>query len=382
MKVGIVAPFSWSFWGGVVDHVDHQARTLHDLGVDAKIIIGNDPPGRLTRMLHPRPGRHDEPPPHVLPVGRTVMVPANASLANIVLTPQAMGRMRQIFRKERFDVVHVHEPFAPILSAYAIAIAECPVVVTCHSSGGKWFPVGRAIWGRLLCEGIDHRIAVSEQARKAAAPNVQGEFELIPNGVELPSTPTLGGREHRVVFVGRHEPRKGLQVLLKAWPAIADRSGARLRLIGADPLAVRLLMRRFGVKSDAIDVLGVLPAKELQRELRTAKVLVAPAVGAESFGIVLAQAFACGTPVVASAISGYTEVANDRTGILVPPGDADALQDAAVGILADERRRQELGRAGRARAEERYDWRVIGRRLLSIYELLTGVRASIPIPTT
>ena len=370
MRVGIVAPFSWSFWGGVVDHVDHQARVLRELGVDAKIIIGNDPPGRLTRMLHTRPGRHDEPPSHVLPVGRTVMIPANASLANVVLTPQSMGRMRRIFREQRFDVVHVHEPFAPLLSAYALAKVDCPLVVTCHSSGGRWLPVGRVLWGHLLRERIDHRIAVSEQARRAALPHVQGEFEVIPNGVELPPAPRFAGREHRVVFVGRHEPRKGLQVLLKAWPAIAARTGASLRVIGADPLAARLLMRRLSVTDDAVEILGVLPAEALQHELSTAKLLVAPAVGAESFGLVLAQAFASGTPVVASAISGYTEVADESSGVLVPPGDIGALEDAAVGILENERRRQELAHAGRARAEERYDWRLIGRRLLSIYELL------------
>ena len=160
-------------------------------------------------------------------------------------------------------------------------------------------------------------------------------------------------------------------MLLKAWPAIAARTGASLRVIGADPLAVRLLMRRLGLTDDAVEILGVLPAEALQQELSTAKLLIAPAVGAESFGLVLAQAFACGTPVVASAISGYAEVADESTGVLVPPGDIGALEDAAVGILENERRRQKLARAGRARAEERYDWRLIGRRLLSIYEFLT-----------
>jgi len=382
VKVGIVVPFSWSFWGGVVDHADHQARTLRDLGVDARILVGNDPPGRLTRALHPRLGRHDDLPDYVIPMGRTVIIPANASLANIVLSPRSMGRMRRVLKEEKFDLIHVHEPFAPILSAYALATAECPVVVTCHASGGRWFPIGTLMWGRLLRTAIDHRIAVSEQARLAAAPNVGGPFDVIPNGVVLGSSPSFGERDHAVLFVGRHEPRKGLQVLLKAWPQIVERTGARLRIVGADPLAVRFLIRRLGISEDTIDLFGVVPTEELETQLRSAKLLAAPSIGGESFGLVLAQAFAAGTPAVASEIAGYVEVADETTGALVPPGDVDALAGAIVGMLGDEVRRQELGRTARARVEERYDWRTIGCRLLGIYELLTGIRVSAPTRAT
>lgn len=382
MKVGIVVPFSWSFWGGVVDHADHQARTLRDLGVDARILVGNDPPGRLTRALHPRPGRHDELPDYVIPMGRTVIIPANASLANIVLSPRSMGRMRRVLKEEKFDLIHVHEPFAPLLSAYALATAECPVVVTCHSSGGRWFPIGTLMWGRFLRTAIDHRIAVSEQARLAAAPNVGGPFDVIPNGVALGPAPSLDKRDHAVLFVGRHEPRKGLQVLLKAWPQIAERTGARLRIVGADPLAVRFLIRRLGISEDTVDLLGVVPTEELETQLRSAKLLAAPSIGGESFGLVIAQAFAAGTPAVASEIAGYVEVADETTGVLVPPGDVDELARAIVGMLADESRRQELGHAARARVEERYDWHTIGCRLLGIYELLTGIRVSAPTRPT
>ena len=165
MKVGIVVPFSWSFWGGVVDHADNQARVLHQLGVDARILVGNDPPGRLTKFLHPRSGRHERPPDYVIPIGRTVIVPANSSLSNVVLSPSAMIRMRDVLRDQNFDVLHVHEPFAPILSALALVLAECPTVVTCHASGGRFYPMGRALWGRLIRESLDYRIVVSNQAK-------------------------------------------------------------------------------------------------------------------------------------------------------------------------------------------------------------------------
>lgn len=382
MKVGIVVPFSWSFWGGVVDHADHQARVLRSLGVDARILVGNDPPGLLTRALHPRPGRHDEPPEHVIPLGRTVIVPANASLANLVLSPRALARTRSVLREQQFDVLHVHEPYAPLLSAFALAIADCPTVVTCHSSGGRWYPMGAALWGRLLRQSFDYRIAVSEQARRAAAPHVGGPFEVIPNGIVIGEEPDYGSRDHAVLFVGRHEPRKGLHVLLRAWPEIAEQTGARLRIVGADPLAVRFMMRRLNVPDETVDVLGIVPTEELTRQLRSAKVLVAPSLGAESFGLVLAESFAAGTPAVASEIAGYVEVADESTGAMVPPGDNDELVAATIGLLADEPRRQSLGRTARQRVVDRYDWEAIGRRLLGIYELLTGLRVAAPTRTT
>lgn len=366
MKVGIVVPFSWSYWGGVVDHADNQARALIALGHEARIMIGNDPRGRFTHLLHPREGRHGPLPDYVIPVGRTVIVPANHSLSNICLTPQTIIRMKRVIRRERFDVVHVHEPLAPIISLAGLYYPACPIVVTSHASGGRWFAWGKRFWG-VLMPRIDYRIAVSEQARRAAEPYVGGPVEIIPNGVELPPRPDAGERLARVVFIGRHEPRKGLPVLLRAWPQVAARTGARLRLIGADPLSVRFLMRRLGVHEEHIDVLGIVPTETLVREVAAAKALAAPAVGAESFGMVLTQAFACATPVVCSDIPGYREVAGPETGILVPPGEPDALAAALVELLGDESRRRALGERAREVAEEQYAWERIAERLLDVY---------------
>src|SRR5919109_2721606 len=150
MKVGIVVPYSWSFWGGVQEHADHQARALQRMGVDVRILMGHDPPGRLTQLLHPKQGRHERPPDYVIPVGRSVIVPANASLPNIILSPPSMLRMRRAYERERFDVLHVHEPLAPVLSAFALATAPCPVVVTCHSAGERlgWDPPAEGPCGR------------------------------------------------------------------------------------------------------------------------------------------------------------------------------------------------------------------------------------------
>jgi phosphatidylinositol alpha-mannosyltransferase len=376
MKVGIVVPYSWSFWGGVLEHADHQARALHALGVDAKLIVGNDPPGRLTKLLHPKEGRHTPPPDYVIPVGRSVIVPANASLPNIVLSPSAMVRMKRTLERERFDVIHVHEPMAPILSVFALLRAECPAVATCHAAGGRlsWYPPAKVLWG-IAADRIDYRIAVSEAARRSAEPFIGGPFEIIPNGIFLPPRFDAGNRDGNVVFIGRNEQRKGLQVVLRAWPQVAARTGARLRVVGADPLSVRWLARREGLSLDCVDLLGGLYEDELTQELERASVLAAPALGGESFGMVLTRAFACATPAVASDIEGYAAVATPESAVLVPPGEHDPLARALIELLEDEARRRRLGEGAR-KVAERYSWEPIARRLVAIYEELRneGVR--------
>jgi phosphatidylinositol alpha-mannosyltransferase len=372
MKVAIVVPYSWSFWGGVLEHADHQARALLTLGVDVKLIVGHDPPGRLTKLLHPKEGRHTPPPDYVVPVGRSVIVPANASLPNIVLSPPSMLRMKQLFEREQFDIVHVHEPLAPVLSAFALVIAQGKTVSTSHAAGERlaWYPLGKRLWG-IAAERIDYRIAVSEAARRAAEPYIGGPMEVIPNGIVLPPRFDAGNRDGNVVFIGRNEQRKGLQILLRAWPHVAARTGARLRVVGADPLSVRWLARREGFSLDGVDLLGSLYEAQLTEELERASVLAAPALGGESFGMVLTRAFASATPAVASDIEGYAAVATPGSAVLVPPGEPEPLARALVELLEDEARRRKLGEGAR-KVAERYSWDPIARRLLAIYEELTN----------
>jgi len=366
MKVGIVVPYSWSFGGGVVDHAVAQARALEAIGIETRLLIGNDPPGSFSRILHPRQGRPGPPPPNVIPLGRSVIVPGNGALSNLVLSPHALPQMRRALAREVFDLIHVHEPLAPMLSPAALALWDGPAVATFHAAGASsWRSLAEPLWGFLLGR-IDVKVAVSEQARLAAAVYWPGDYEVIPNGVEIPEGIDPGERADRIVFAGRHDPRKGLPVLLRAWPRLRG-SGIRLRVLGADPLAVRLLLARLRMSEEGIDILGFVDDEALTQELAAAKLLVAPSLGNESFGMTITRAFACAAPVVASDIPGYREVVTEETGALVPPDDADALVETIAALLADEPARVERGRAARKRAESEYAWPLLARRLADCY---------------
>jgi phosphatidylinositol alpha-mannosyltransferase len=299
-----------------------------------------------------------------------VIVPANGSLPNIVLSPRSYRRVVRTLERERFDVLHLHEPMTPTICLSTLIRARCPMAATFHASGDLgWMKWGTPLWGFLI-DRIDHRIAVSERARESQARWLPGEFEVIPNGVLVPESAPVGEREHRIVFAGRHEPRKGLQVLLRAWPEIHRRTGLRLTVAGADPLAVRLLLTRLRIHDDGIDVVGFLSQEELTRTLLGAKALVAPSIGQESFGMVLTRAFACALPVVASDIPGYREVLTPEAALAVRPDDPDVLAEAVVQLVDDEPRRERMGEAARALAVERYAWPTLARRLEEIYRSL------------
>jgi phosphatidylinositol alpha-mannosyltransferase len=368
MKIGIVVPFSWSYWGGVVEHSEHQAAALRRRGHDVKILMGNDPAGHLTRLLHPRSGRHGELPEGIIPVGRSVVVPANGSLPNIVLSPRSIGRVRRTLQDEQFDVLHLHEPMTPAVCVATLALAKVPIVATWHAQGDLgWMGPALHFWGFLM-DRIDARIAVSPMAAESASRWLPGDYRVVPNGVLIPPEADPADRDNTVVFVGRHDPRKGLPTLLRAWPQIHAQTGARLRLIGTDPLQYRLLHARLRFDEAGIDVLGIVTNEVRTHELLRAKVSVTPALGGESFGLVLAEAFACATPAVASDIPGYAAVATPESARLVPPNDPNALAAAVIDVMSDEPRRVEMGRAARAHAVANYAWDDIAKRLEAIYD--------------
>jgi phosphatidylinositol alpha-mannosyltransferase len=329
--------------------------------------MGDDPPGTIWRLFHPDAGRNDRRPARVMSIGTTVTVPANNSRTHIVLSQAAEIRLRNLLKREKFDIVHIHEPMTPALCVAALAHVRSPVVATWHATGElNWMKAGMPFWGMLM-KRIDYRIAVSEVARNSAARYLPGPFEIIPNGITLPPHADPGGRENIVVYIGRHDPRKGLEVLLRAWPDVRRQTGATLHVIGADPRAVRLLMTRQKLSDDGIELMGVMVGEPLTSELSRAKLLCAPSLGGESFGMVLTRAFGCATPVVASDIPGYDQVMAPEVGLTVPPGDSAKLGQALVELLSDEERRQRLGERARERALERYGWAKLAERLAAIY---------------
>src|SRR6187397_1371470 len=251
----------------------------------------------------------------------------------------------------------------PTICLTAPIRARCPMVATFHASGELgWMKYGTPLWGFMI-DRIDHRIAVSERAKESQNFWLPGDYEVIPNGVLVPPEARAGEREHRVVFAGRQEPREGLQVLLRAWPDIHRRTGLRLTVAGADPLAVRLLLSRLRVSDEGLDVVGFLTQDDLTETLLRSKALVAPSIGQESFGMVLTRAFACALPAVASDIPGYGEVLSPEAAVAVPPDDPGALADAVVELIEDEPRRERMGEDARKLAIERYAWPAIARRL-------------------
>jgi phosphatidylinositol alpha-mannosyltransferase len=256
----------------------------------------------------------------------------------------------------------------PAICTTALAYARCPIAATWHASGElAWMKLATPWWGFLI-DRVDARIAVSRMAAETAARWLGGEFEVIPNGVVIPERCDPKNRDNHVVFIGRHDARKGLPVLLRAWPEIRRRTSARLRLIGTDPLQYRLLHSRLRFDEDGIDVLGIVTNEVRSKELAAAKVFVSPALGGESFGLVLVEAFATATPVVASDIPGFSDVSTPDVAELVPPGDERALVDSVATLLEDEPRRAAMGLAARALAEERYSWTDVARRLEETYE--------------
>ena len=370
MKVGIVVPYSWSYRGGVIEHAERQAVALNKLGIETRTIVGIDPPGPMSRMLHVRLGRQENPPVDVIPIGHTVVVPSNGSLANVIVSPATILRLRRILDRESFDLLHLHEPAMPFPCASALTLAAVPLVGTFHAAGIlPLLGLAKSLYGSLI-NRLGERIAVSDAARGTAERFFPGDYRIIPNGAPLQPGASPGDRANHIAFVGRHDRRKGLQVLIRAWPEINAAPGTRLRVIGADPGSVTKLVGRLKLPRDGIDLLGQVSDRRLTQELLAAKALVAPSLGSESFGMVLTRALGCATPVVASDIPGYQATVTPETGRLVPPGEPGRLADAVISLLADELRRAACGAHAHELARRFYSWDRIALSLADLYDQL------------
>jgi phosphatidylinositol alpha-mannosyltransferase len=376
VRVGLVCPYTWDVPGGVQAHVHDLALALIGLGHEVSVITPADDESGL--------------PAYITSTGRAVPVPYNGAVARMAFGPLSARRVRRWLREGDFDVVHVHEPTTPSLSLLATWSFDGPLVATFHTSVERSRTLAAAYpILQTALEKISGRIAVSEAARRTLVEHLGGDAVLIPNGVSMSSFadvepfPGWPGDGGALGFLGRlTESRKGLPVLLAAFETL---SAARptLRLLIAGPGDLDEVRRGIPAELlDRIELLGLVSDDDKARMLRSVDVYVAPNIGGESFGIVLLEAMAVGTPVLASDLEAFRAVLDGgRAGLLFANGDADDLALKAGLLLDDPAARASLSELGRVRARS-YDWSTVARDIVRVYETvaLDPAAQGTPIP--
>ncbi|MGH2924601.1 MAG: glycosyltransferase family 4 protein, partial [Solirubrobacterales bacterium] len=372
MRVAIVSPYSWTYAGGVNRHVEALAEALIGRGHEVRVLAPWDPPDRLSRALHRASAEPRSRPDYLIGLERTVGFAANGAVSNLSISPAAVTAMRRELDAGDFDVVHVHEPVAPVLGWDACSYSGAPVVGTFHAYSTKRMPntIASLLGARRKLNQLSARIAVSEAAAWTGRRWFGGEYEVVPNGVDVDGPPSgrkPSSEELRVLFVGRSEERKGLPVLLQAFEGLIEQVPARLTLVGTTPDEVKRYVPDPDMES-RIETLGRVSGEALWEQLHEADVLCAPSLSGESFGMVLTEAFAAGTPVIASGIAGYSDVVTDGSdGVLVPPAGPQRLAEELQRMYLEPRRREAMGRAAREAAEG-YAWPRVAERVEGVYE--------------
>jgi phosphatidylinositol alpha-mannosyltransferase len=375
MKIGIACPYSWEVPGGVQFHVRDLAEHLLGRGHEVSVIAPADEDFAL--------------PPYVVPAGRAMPVPYNGSVARLSFGPLSAARVRRWLAEGAFDVLHAHEPICPSVSILACWAASGPIVGTFHTSNvrSRAIAAGYPILYPTL-EKISARIAVSDEARRTLVEHLGGDAVVIPNGVFVDRFAGGRGREEwrgadgTLGFLGRlDEPRKGLPVFLEAVErALVRRPGIRAVVAGRGDLE-EARQRLSPAMREAVVFLGQVSEEDKIALLNTVDVYVAPNLGGESFGIILAEAMSAGAPVVASDLEAFRRVLDDgAAGALFPVGDSEALAGCLLDLLADPAARARYAEAGR-RAVRRYDWPRVADAVLAVYEAVAagsdGVREDV-----
>jgi len=315
-----------------------------------------------------------------IPIGRPRPIPTSGSIARVTISPWLSSRIKAVLDQERFDVIHLHEPLMPMLCTTVLRLSPTANIGTfhaCHGSPGYDFakPFGKWILKRWF-HRLHGKIAVSKPAMDFAHKYFPGYYNIIPNGVDVdhfsPDVPAIdefGDGKLNILFVSRLEKRKGLNYLLDAFTQVKQEiPNSRLIIVGPGTRLRRKYERQVA-RSGLKDVVftGLVPYEELPRYYKTADVFCAPAMGRESFGIILLEAMAVGKPIVASNIEGYASVVTHNVeGLLVPPGDKEMLARALISLLTDPSFRQEMGAKGRVKALE-YSWEHIAQKVFNYY---------------
>jgi len=367
MKVALVSPYDFAYPGGVLNHITNLEQQLTRMGHDVKIIA---PASKAVSALGER----------FIAIGSPRPVPASGSVARITLSPWLSSRIKKVLEREKFEVVHLHEPLMPMLCTTVLRLSNVPNIGTFHASGGKpWYDFGTPI-GKLILKKwfrkLDYKIAVSRPAMEYVNSMAGLEYSIIPNGVDTdhfrpdvePLEEYLDGKLN-IMFIGRLEKRKGLDYLLKAYQQVKRViSDSRLIVVGPGERLRKKYEKR--VARDGIEdvtFIGYATYSDLPRYYKTADIVCCPATGWESFGIVLIEAMAVGTAVVASNISGYASVlTHDAEGLLVPPKNVPQMAETLLSLADDKSRRQRMGQKGIATAQQ-YSWESVAKRVLDCY---------------
>jgi len=374
MRIGMVCPYSFDVPGGVQSHILQLAEVMRERGHYVSVLAPSSP--------------HVTLPDYVVSGGKAVPIPYNGSVARLRFGPATHRMVKRWLAAGDFDVLHLHEPNAPSLSLLALMIADGPIVATFHTSTTK--SLGLSMFQGILRpwnEKIMGRIAVSDLARRWQIEALGSDAVQIPNGVDVASytcAPLLPGYPRpgkTVLFLGRFdEPRKGMAVLLAALPALVERfADIEILIVGrGDEDELR---EQAGDLAGHLRFLGQVDDATKASALRSADVYCAPNTGGESFGIVLVEAMAAGTPVVASNLDAFRRVLEDgAAGLLVPIEDPGALAEAVVMVLTDDTLR--VGNvAAASEAVRQYDWQVVADDITMVYETVAGSGVRVVVST-
>jgi phosphatidylinositol alpha-mannosyltransferase len=384
MKIGLVSPYVYPVPGGVTQHVRYLYENLRLRGHDVRIISSSHGLQRASEG-------------DVIRIGKGFSLPVNGSVGTITLSPRFVSQVRAMLEREQFDLLHFHEPFVPFLSPIILRMSTSVNVATFHAYGG--FSPSYEFGSKVMkgeAARLHGRIAVSGAAKHFIDRYFPGEYKVIPNGVDVDrfrrAVPLARWQDgtNNLLFVGRFEPRKGLLELLKAF-RILRKTGCECRLlvVGTGPLGKEARRYVATRRLKGVEFLGRVSDEEKAQLFRTAHVYISPATGGESFGIVLLEAMAAGTAIVASDIHGYKGVVRrGREGLLVQPNEPKQIAGSIARLLNDDELRATMGKAGQERAQE-FSWErvtakvddyygLVIRRLAARGELPEGFHAAIP----
>jgi phosphatidylinositol alpha-mannosyltransferase len=373
LKIALVSPYDFAYPGGVVNHISALEREFIKMGHEVKIIA----PASKGATSDDR----------LICLGRAWPTPSSGSVARITLTPWISSKVKPVLEREKFDVIHLHEPLVPMLCTTVLRLSRAANVGTFHAMDSRgytqWKPF-TVLFLKKWFRKLDGRIAVSKPAREFINGHFPGDYTIIPNGVDLehfsPDVPPIEkfrDGKINILFVSRLEKRKGVNYLLGAYKKVRKEIGnCRLILVGPSTRWSRQYekqAKRRGWKD--IVFAGYVSQEELPRYYQTADIVCTPATGKESFGLILLEAMAMGKPIVASNIDGYASVASHGVeALMVPPKNRQMLAQALISLASDAQLRREMGARGKIKAAD-YGWELIAQRVMDYYKAVLEQRS-------